>query len=129
MANAPQNIESLIQNGYSTDIGSYLSRGWELFKRNVGGFIGYAALLGLINIGFMLLGGVVDWGREPEQSPSALASLLNGISSVISIPLQAGSYIVAFKLAKQRPTTFSDFFRGFNYFLPLLPTTAFSDPC
>ncbi|PSB17477.1 hypothetical protein C7B61_06615 [filamentous cyanobacterium CCP1] len=126
MANAPQNIESLIQNGYPTDIGSYLSRGWELFKRNVGGFIGYAALLGLINIGFMLLSGVVDWGREPEQSPSALASLLNGISSVISIPLQAGFYIVAFKLAKQRPTTFSDFFRGFNYFLPLLLATIVS---
>jgi hypothetical protein len=120
MVNRPRSIESLLQDGYSTDIGGYLSRGWELFKRNVGGFIGFALLLGMINIGFMVFTAIVDpTAGDPEQPPSAIASLLNGISTIISIPLQAGFYIVAFKLVKQRPTTFGDFFRGFNYFLQL----------
>ncbi|WP_416666755.1 hypothetical protein [Egbenema bharatensis] len=120
MVNRPRSIDSLLQDGYSVDIGGYLSRGWELFKRNVGGFIGFAVLLGGINIGFMVLIAMVDPAAgDPEQPPSAIASLINGISTVISIPLQAGFYVVAFKLVKQRPTTFSDFFRGFNDFLQL----------
>lgn len=120
MTNTPKSIDSLLQNGYSTDIGGYLARGWELFKRNIGGFIGYAVFLGLLNLGFALLTGIFDPGAsDPERSPTGIASLLNGINTIISIPLQAGFYIVAFKLAKQRPTSFSDFFRGFNYFLPL----------
>jgi uncharacterized membrane protein len=127
MVNNPKNIDSLIQNGYPTDIGGYLARGWELVKQNLGGFIGYAALLGAINIGFAVLAGAVDLASgDPEQAPSALASFINGISTIISIPLQAGFYIVAFKLAKQRSTTFGDFFRGFNYFLPLLLATIVS---
>jgi uncharacterized membrane protein len=121
MVNQPRSIDSLLQNGYSTDVGGYLSRGWELFKRNIGGFIGFALLLGLINVGFMIVIGTVDPAAgDPDQPPSALASFLNGASTIISIPLQAGFYIVASKLAKQRPTTFGDFFRGFNYFVQLL---------
>lgn len=35
-------------------------------------------------------------------------------------PLTAGFFIVAFQLIKKQPTQFGDYFKGFNYFVPLV---------
>lgn len=121
--NAPKNINNLLREGYSTDISSYLGRGWELLQQNIGGFIGFVVILFLINVAFAVLSGVLDPGSldaSSDQSPSGVSSLLSIANSILSIPLNAGFYVVALKLAKRRPTTFSDFFRGFNYFVQLL---------
>lgn len=119
----PKNTDNLIREGYSTDVSSYLGRGWEIFQQNVGGFVGFLIIIFLINVAFGAVGGVLDpAANDPasEQMPSGISALLSVINSVISVPLNAGFYVVAFKLVKRRATTFSDFFRGFNYFLPLL---------
>ncbi|GAB4383308.1 MAG: hypothetical protein Kow00121_44950 [Elainellaceae cyanobacterium] len=119
----PKNIDNLLREGYATNVSSYLGRGWEIFQQNVGGFVGFVIIIFLINVAFTLAGGVLDPAASnpsSEQTPSGISALLSAINSVISIPLNAGFYIVALKLVKRRATTFSDFFRGFNYFIPLL---------
>ena len=99
-----RSIPDVIQNGYSVDIGKYLGEGWEIFKKNIGGFVGFAAIVLLLSSLAAIL---------PEKA----RPLGNIASAVLAGPLNAGLFIVAFKLIKQRSTTFSDFFLGFNNFL------------
>ena len=99
-----RSIPDVIQNGYSVDIGKYLGEGWEIFKKNIGGFVGFTVIVLLLSSLSVIL---------PEK-----ARLLGNVASaVLAGPLNAGLFIVAFKLIKQRSTTFSDFFLGFNNFL------------
>lgn len=98
-------IETIIQQGYTVKIGEYIRQGWELYKQNIGGFILFTLIWAIANS----VGG-------SSQRTSTLGAV---VSLVLGGPLTAGFYIVAFKLIRNRTTTFSDFFRGFNNFLPL----------
>jgi Protein of unknown function (DUF975) len=101
-------INTIIQNGYSVDIGSFIQRGWEICQSRLGLFIGFF----LITI---LIGGAL--GMIPGAG--------NAASIIIGGPLNAGSLIVAFKLIKAQPVAFDDFFKGFKnaYFMPTLLIT------
>lgn len=99
-------IETLIQQGYSLNIGQSFSRGWEIFQKNIGGFVLYTLVLVLIGAAF-------------SAFPDRLKTVGSIISLVITGPLAAGPLIVAFKIMKGQATTFGDFFRGFDRFLPL----------
>lgn len=100
------NLEGLLQKSYTVKIGEYVSSGWETFKKNAGGFIGFTVVLFIINIALAKI----------NESASPVGSL---ISLLISGPLNAGFLIVAFKVLRHRETAFGDFFRGFNNYLPL----------
>jgi len=98
----PKSIQTLATQGYDVDIGQCLSEGWEIFKQNALGFIGFLLVLFAINVVL------------------AFIPILGFIASiVVSAPLNAGFFIVALRIAKKRQISFSDFFSGFNYFLPL----------
>jgi uncharacterized membrane protein len=97
------NTSEFTLGDYEVNIGHYLSSGWSLFASKMGGFIGFTFLLMLVNI---ILGVVPVIGT--------IASF------VINAPLAAGYYIVARKLMNGEETQFGDFFKGFDYFLPLL---------
>ncbi len=84
------------------NIQSYLSQAWEMFRENIGEFIGFT----LVIFAVWLVSAMFDAG----------SSLL---FSSVAAPFYAGYSIVAFKLMLRQPFQFSDFFRGFNYFLPL----------
>ena len=99
-------LEGLLQKSYAVKIGDYIGTGWETFKKNPGGFVGFTLVVFLINVAIAKI----------NQSASPVGTL---ISLLVSGPLNAGFLIVAFKLLKNRATTFGDFFRGFNNFLPL----------
>ncbi|XGV94591.1 MAG: glycerophosphoryl diester phosphodiesterase membrane domain-containing protein [Leptolyngbya sp. BL-A-14] len=99
-------LEGLLQKDYTVKIGEYIGSGWDLFKKNAVGFIGFTILVAVINIVLTKI----------NQSASPVGTL---ISVLISGPLNAGFLIVAFKLLRGRATSFGDFFRGFNYYLPL----------
>ncbi len=103
-SDSARSIPDVIQNGYTVDIGKYLGEGWEIFKKNIGGFVGFTVITLLIGV----LTGFLPDNAKP---------LGNIASVVLAGPLNAGLFIVAFKLLKQRPTTFGDFFLGFNNFL------------
>lgn len=95
-------ISAFTFGDYEVNIGQYLSSGWSLFASKMGGFIGFTFLLVLINI---VLGVIPVIGT--------IASF------VVNAPLAAGYYIVAKKLMNGEETQFGDFFKGFDYFLPL----------
>lgn len=102
--------ETIANKNYSLEIGSYFSRGWELFKLNAFPFVGYLLLVFLISAVLSRLPYPLGVNEDRE----------GGIVGSILLPIfMAGFYIVAFKLAKNQTVSFGDFFRGFNNFLQL----------
>ncbi len=100
----------LENQNYTVKIGQYFGRGWKIFQQYVWGFIGFAVLASLIS-------GVLSRFPAPlGVNEEGGGGIFNAILSPI---LFAGFYIVAFKIAKNRPKSFGDFFRGFNKFLPI----------
>jgi len=87
----------------SLPLGDYFKTGWGLFKQYPGGFVGFC-LLNLLIQG--LLNGFSHVG--------AVASI------AVTSPLFMGNFIVSAKLLQGQTPEFSDFFAGFQYFLPLL---------
>ncbi len=95
----------LTERDYTVNIGQYFGDGWAIFKQYGGGFIGFIFVAFAINLVL------------------AFIPVLGQIASVvIAGPLNAGFFIVAFKIAKNRQYTFGDFFRGFDNFLQLFLT-------
>lgn len=96
-------LEETIFPDYHIRPGYYLKAGWELFKQNAAGFIGFS-VVALIVV-FAL---------------NAKAGLGQILAYVIGPPLWAGLLIVAMKLLLNQPTQVNDFTAGFKYILPLL---------
>lgn len=88
-----------MRDGYEVRISDYISEGWRLFRQTPWEFIGYTALVFLINFA---------------------AALIPFGAVLVSAPLIAGFFYRAFRMMRNEPTDFSDFFRGFNYWLPLV---------
>lgn len=106
-------IESIVSREYNFNLGQYLGRGFEIFKAFALPFVGFTLLVIVISatLSFILpapLGSGEDGGGG------------NLVSNILSPILMAGYYIVAFQIARNRPTSFSDFFKGFNRFLPII---------
>ncbi|AAM71975.1 MAG TPA: hypothetical protein DEB17_02670 [Chlorobaculum sp.] len=79
-----------------------MRKGWEMFKGNIGEFIGFTLICFAASI--------------VSSKMAAFGSLL---FSAIAAPLYAGYTIAAFRIMTGQELQFSDFFKGFNYFLPL----------
>ncbi len=86
-------------------IKEYLQTGWELFKRYPVGFIAFTLIYFLIQLvlRFIPLAGAVA-------------------AFVVGPALFMGNFIVSAKLLQDRTPQFSDFFLGFQFFVPLLLT-------
>jgi len=98
-----QRLQRIIEEGYEFRFGEYVEAGFQIWKKNIAGFTGYAAVT-LILIGFM--GFIPIIGQ--------LASLL------LSPPLLVGFYIVAHRLHRGEAAEFREFFQGFDFFGPLV---------
>jgi uncharacterized membrane protein len=104
--NLKQRVEGLIASGYNTDAGKYISKGYNIFKKDMGMFIGYTALYLLI---------------------SGAASCIPFFGSVLLTgPLTAGFFIAARKINKNEPYDFGTFWKGFDFFVPLMLYTLIS---
>lgn len=99
----PKMFERLINEGYEVDPSKYLKEGWEIFKSRAGEFIVFTLVIVVAMTVFSRL-----------HLPGSLAG------SVVMAPLYAGFIIVVFMLFKGQQVQFGDFFKGFNYFLPLV---------
>lgn len=101
---------------YSFNMGQYFSRGLDIFKANALPFIGFTLLLG---VGLSILSFVLPWplGSGNIEEGQAGGNIVSNILLTLLIP---GFYIVAFQIARNRPTAFGDFFKGFNRALPVL---------
>jgi hypothetical protein len=109
MNNPSQNdLNAIIQRGYSVEIGGFINRGWEIFQTDIASFVLFCLITGIINIALGVIG---------------LFPFIGLIGSIISLiiggPLYAGYFIAAFKIGKNQSTSFEDFFKGFqnSYFL------------
>jgi hypothetical protein len=96
-----KSLSALLANGYETNSVAYIKKGLELFKQNMGPFIGFIILVGIIQ-------GLI--GSIPY---------LKSLANVIIAPIAAGAYIVSRKIDKQEPYAFSDFFDGVQLYKPL----------
>lgn len=93
-----KSLASILQNGYETHSSEYLRKGFELFKQNAGGFIGFLIISFILRI---------------------VASFIP-LASIFMIPLTAGIIIVAKKIDKNEGYQFSNFFDGFQSIWPLI---------
>jgi uncharacterized membrane protein len=98
----PALFDRLIDNGYELNASEYVQKGWKMFKEHTGEFIGFTLLTFAISI-----------------VSAKLAIFGSMLFSALAAPLYAGYGIAAFQIISGQPFQFSDFFKGFNYFLPL----------
>jgi hypothetical protein len=97
--NVRDRAQELFSKGYNTDIGEYIRKGFHIFEKDMGSFIGYTVLFFVITT----VASVVPFGPV-----------------LVSGPMSAGFFIVARKIRKGEPYEFGTFFKGFDYFVPLL---------
>jgi hypothetical protein len=95
-----QKLQNSIENGYTVEIGNYFSRGYDIMKQNMGGYIGFALLALVI---------------------SAIANfipLVNFLAGILITPcLFFGFHLVSHAIsAKKQIPPFGDFFNGFQHF-------------
>jgi hypothetical protein len=96
-------LENTVPPDYKIKPGYYLKAGWELFKQNAAGFIGFSVVALIVLFAL-----------------NAKAGLGQVLAYVIGPPLWAGLIIVAMKLCQNQPTEVNDFTSGFKFILPLL---------
>ncbi|TLU88429.1 MAG: hypothetical protein FDX30_02575 [Chlorobium sp.] len=79
-----------------------MGQAWNMFKEHVGEFVGFTLIIFVA---------------------SALSSRMNFAGSIVisaaASSFYAGYAIAAFRILTGQPFEFADFFKGFNYFLPL----------
>lgn len=100
-----EKAENLIQEGFQTDAGAYIRKGWEIFQKDMGLFIGYTVVMILISV---------------------VSSIIPFASLLVSGPLTAGFFIVAHRVDRGEDREFGTFFKGFDFFVPLLLFTLIS---
>ncbi len=102
MAQIPDRVQSVLNNGYNFQLSEYISKGFNLFGKNAGLFIGYFFVYMAISLGLAFI--------------PILGSI---VSACISGALIAGNFIVADKTERGEEVTFSNFFDGFQSWVPL----------
>ncbi len=96
-------LEDTIPPDYHIRPGYYLKAGWELFKQNAAGFIGFSVVALIVLLAL-----------------NAKAGLGQVLAYIIGPPLYAGFLIVAMKLLQNQLTQVNDFTSGFKFILPLV---------
>ncbi len=96
-------LEDIIPPDYHIRPGYYLKAGWELFKQNAAGFIGFSVVALIVLLAL-----------------NAKAGLGQVLAYIIGPPLYAGFLIVAMKLLQNQLTQVNDFTSGFKFILPLV---------
>lgn len=92
-------IDRIINEGSDFKFGDYISRGFEIFQKDMGSFIGFAAIMIVLT---MVIGMIPFIGPIANQL-------------VVSPALTVGAYLVARKLDCGEANEFGNFFKGFDY--------------
>jgi len=90
------NIENSIKEGYNFKMSQYFSEGFDIFKKDLGNFVGFGVVALIINI------------------LSKYLPLIGYIIGLLLTPLYAGFYVVANKIENNEPYEFQTFFDGFQ---------------
>ena len=98
----PQVFERQLNSPCTLNVQEYIKQGYEMFKEHVGEFVGFTLII--------FVASVVG---------SRIAFAGSFIFSAVITSLSAGYGIAAFRLLSGQQLEFADYFKGFNYFLPL----------
>jgi hypothetical protein len=102
MSTTGQNrVQQLLDEGYDFKFGQYISDGFSLLQKNLGGFIGFIILVLIIS------------------SVMSMIPIVGNLGVFITTPLMAGMYLVAAKVKNGEHNEFGDFFKGFDFIGPL----------
>jgi uncharacterized membrane protein len=96
---AHRKLHDILQNGYSFSIGTAINEGFDIFKKQIGAFVGYTAIVVLIGL---------------------VSSGLVVVSLILSGPLTAGFLIMAHHIKTGQRQDFNVFFDGFKQVGPLI---------
>lgn len=99
-------LNKILENEINFDFSKYFIRGWEIFIKNIGHYVGFTAIF----VSTYLINSLIARGIPAGDS------ILNLITAP---PLTAGIYIAFYKSLKNK-FNFNNFFEGFNHFIPLL---------
>jgi hypothetical protein len=104
-----KSLSALLANGYETHSVEYIRKGFELFKRNIGPFLGFLLIVAIC------------------QGILSSIPFIKGLANPLISPIIAGAFLVAKKIDKNEPHAFSDFFEGTKnykrlFLVALLPT-------
>ncbi|MEL6720377.1 MAG: hypothetical protein AAFP82_16850 [Bacteroidota bacterium] len=91
-------LERLALEGYEFNFSDYLSRGMDIFKKDIGGFVGFTFLMMAI---------------------MCMASFIPMGTTLLSPALTAGWAIVAYNITRNQHHEFNEFFKGFDHFVQL----------
>ncbi|MDZ7900209.1 MAG: hypothetical protein U5N85_19575 [Arcicella sp.] len=105
-----QKLQNSINNGYTVEISNYFSRGYDILKLNMGGYIGFA-LLGLL-----------------ISTVANVIPFVNFIAGILITPcLVFGFHLVSHAIsAKREIPPFNEFFNGFNHFSKIVVVSLLS---
>ncbi|MBN2778318.1 MAG: hypothetical protein JXR36_11780 [Bacteroidales bacterium] len=104
MTNYDAALQKLIDDGYEFKFNQYMRDGFELFKKEMGSFVGFfAAMFGL----FVVLNVV-------------LGNYSGIVTNLVQPAFAAGALLVANDILMNRKPGFNRFFDGFKFFIPLL---------
>jgi uncharacterized membrane protein len=102
MTQRSNQLDNVISNGYNFELSSYISRGFHIFGRDSGYFIGYF----IVYLAIVIILSIIPLFGQIA-------------SSLIGGALLAGFYIVADRISQDEDISFSHFFEGFQSWLPL----------
>ncbi|MEM6807435.1 MAG: hypothetical protein AAF696_38910 [Bacteroidota bacterium] len=102
----PQDYQGIIQSGYEFRLGDYLSRGWELFKQNAGGFIGYLIVYIILSMIISGIAQMLGFGNP------FLSFVIGQLAAIPTVGLGAGFILVAHRIAQNQDIEFGNFFDG-----------------
>ena len=99
----PRHFEKYSNSNFSVNIKEYFKKSLDIVKKHFGKFIFFNVLLSFATL-----------------LPEFVAIKYVSFAVLVVMPsFYAGYVIVAFKFLSSQSIKFSDFFKGFNYFLPL----------
>ena len=94
-----QHVKRILEEDYDFNFGDYISEGFKILGKNLGGFVVFGLLAGII----IMISSIIP----------ILGSIANSL--VLTPALIAGIYIVANMVDREEDREFGDFFKGFNY--------------
>jgi len=95
----------LMRDGFSVDISGWIRKAWEIFQKEPGYFIGLLILSQGISTVVQLV------GSQMGEFIGVFASIA---AAVVLLPMQMGYAILARKIIRNEPYTFSDMFGGYK---------------
>ncbi len=99
-----RSLDRLIASGYDFDIVQAFQKGWELFVRKPAFSIGFAGFF--VSSQLLALIYLKDY-----------ATIYNFL---LTGPLASGFYLVANKIRSDEEISYPDFFKGFQYYVPII---------